>query len=382
MRGGIHPKIGRGFTYFMATLLGLTSAILAGEYSSQAAQAVVPPHAFTIAEDVVYGRSHPVGGTPIKGATPIDRVMDVYLPETYTSTGMPAVVLLHGNPGGSPYPGKRQHGFRPLASDLARLGYATFVVAYPFFGLVEAKTATRHIRANAEVYGINPNHIAALGHSLGSNLSMRLAVTGDEQGQPNSAEKKDPANNWGVSAKVNAAILVGGGAASRPYEEFDPQDPPLCFVHGTADPLAPFKQALKRTLVCQDTGIPYAFLRVEGMGHKVPSPRRVVAFGQTFVEFLDAFLRSHMLGEADTGTTTLFVATQGKGSVALTPEHAIYPQGTAVTLTATPAARHSFLHWRGDVESDTPTISFVMESNRQVIAVFEKKKRRRRLNQD
>jgi acetyl esterase/lipase len=319
-----------------------------------------------VVRDVVYGRSHP------DGAPPVDLVMDVYTPAKPADAPRPALLMLHGNPGDSPYPGGRQHGFREQARYFAQQGYGVFVVAYPFFGAIQVKTAVRHIRANAATYGLAPDRIACLGHSLGSNLAMRSAVTDEDHEMPNSAEKADPLNNWGVSGKTNAAILVGGGAAPRPYEEFDAQDPPICFVHGTADTSAPFEQALMRRGICQRTNVRYAFLRIEGMGHSVPLSREEVAFGRTtFGEFVDAFLRVFMLGETDGAFVSLSLGLRGKGEVVVEPEHALYPRGQGVTLRAQPAPGFTFSGWKGDVpHASTSQVSLTLDRAKRAEAVF------------
>jgi len=281
-------------------------------------------------EDIVYGRSYP------EGAAPFDLVMDAYLPAKPDATPRPALMFFHGNPGNRPFPGARQHGFGTHAEYFVRHGYAVFVVAYPFFGDVEAKAAVRHVRAKAAEYNVSPDRIAALGHSLGSNLSMRLAVTGEDNAKPNAQEQADPLNHWGTSARVNAAIPVGGGNGPHPIDELDKNDSPLCFVHGTADDVAPIVNALERRRLTQRANIPNAFLRVEGLGHSVPAPDAVVAFGKTFGEFIDAFLRIHMRGQPPENWVALQVTTDCDVDIVLEPEHGLYLKGQEVKITAIP----------------------------------------------
>lgn len=282
--------------------------------------------------DIVYGRCIP------DGAPSYDLVLDAYLPAKTDPAPRPALLLFHGNPGDAPYPGGRQHGFRNAAEYFVRHGYCAFVPAYAFFGTEQAKTAVRHLRANAAQYHIDPNRIAALGHSLGSNLSMRLAVTGEDHAPLNEKEKADPANHWGVSARVNAAILVGGGSGPHPIDQLDSGDPPICFVHGTADDTAPIENALARCQLVSAANIPYAFLRVEGLKHAVPDTGAVVAFGKTFGEFVDAFLRIYMDLDAPNDWAALHIVKPSGVDIQFVPEHALYPNGQEVEVIASTEA--------------------------------------------
>lgn len=318
-----------------------------------------------VIEDIVYGRSHP------EGDEPFDLVMNAYLPEEGTGNKA-ALLLLHGNPGDSPYPNGRQKGYRYHAEWFAKHGYVVFVVAYPFFGIAEAKAAVRHVRAKAADYGVAPDRIAMLGHSLGSNLTMRCAVTGEDHGMPNEAEKADPLNHWGTPGNINVGFLVGGGGAERPYEEFDKNDAPLCYVHGTADDLAPFENAIMRRGITQDAGIPYGFLRVEGMGHKVPHPEAAVAFGKPFAEFVDAFTRVYMMHEDVPDWAALRIEKTGPGRVELEPEHGLYPKGTEVAIRAVPEHSGAAIHWDeslGHAQGDTARIK--MDATRSLAVRFE-----------
>jgi pimeloyl-ACP methyl ester carboxylesterase len=345
--------------------LGIMLVTLLVSSASSAADATDKGLEIETTEDVVFGVSHPTDGTLIQ------RVMDVHTPVGGTVKKRPALLIFHGNPLRAPYPGDRQHRYRDLTGYLVKRGYVCFVVSYPFFGLVEAKTAVRHVRANAEKYGIDPNKIAAFGHSLGSNLTMRLGVTDEDHGPPNGAEQEDPVNNWGVSARVAAAILSGGGNAPRPYEEFDEDDAPICFVHSPSDPLAPFEMALKRRVLFQNANIPYAFLRVEDIGHSVPSSAKEIAFGKSFGELIDAFLSHYLQEKPETSMATLVVKKKGNGTITFDPEHGMYPKGYVVSVSAEPPAGSHFVEWRGDVQSVSSTIEVTMNSSKNLSAIFE-----------
>lgn len=77
----------------------------------------------------------------------------------------------------------------------------------------------------------------------------------------------------------------------------------------------------------------------------------------------------------DTTFTTLFgytlgVTTIANGSVTRTPDQAVYPYGTAVTLVAVPDSGFAFLGWSGDTTATADTIEVVMTADRSYTATF------------
>ena len=67
---------------------------------------------------------------------------------------------------------------------------------------------------------------------------------------------------------------------------------------------------------------------------------------------------------------TLTVNIVGSGTVTKSPDQASYLPGTAVTLTATPAAGWTFSGWQGAVSDVTNTVTLKMNGNKTVTAVF------------
>ena len=175
------------------------------------------PIAVKITEDIVFGVS------TLPDNSTIDRVMDVHTPVDDKTTGRPALILLHGNPGDSPYPGGRQHGFREVADYFTQRGYVCFVVAWDLrqghqnaFQPIEMAVA--HIRSKAKEYGIAPNRIGVLGGSYGSRQACTLAT----------------ANFVDEKARVQACVMWAGGM-SYP-QDCDQNDAPILLTYGTADP--------------------------------------------------------------------------------------------------------------------------------------------------
>lgn len=61
----------------------------------------------------------------------------------------------------------------------------------------------------------------------------------------------------------------------------------------------------------------------------------------------------------------------GAGIVSLNPSGGYYIAGTTVTLTALPNSGYTFISWSGDIQSNNPTISLIMDTNKNITANFE-----------
>jgi hypothetical protein len=67
---------------------------------------------------------------------------------------------------------------------------------------------------------------------------------------------------------------------------------------------------------------------------------------------------------------TLSVSTSGQGSVSLYPSGGVYDAGTTVQLTANAASGWYFDHWTGSLSGSNNPTAIVMNSNKNVTAVF------------
>ncbi len=67
---------------------------------------------------------------------------------------------------------------------------------------------------------------------------------------------------------------------------------------------------------------------------------------------------------------TLSVTTTGNGTVSKSPNQGLYPHGTVVTLTATPATGWHFVRWSGDTTTTTNPLALTMTSNHSLTATF------------
>ena len=137
----------------------------------------------------------------------------------------------------------------PVAQELSKLGYQSFVVDYrlrPYTqeeGALDLARAVRFVRKNAKIYGIDEQDIAVMGFSAGGILAGEelLHYSGDVNGtaldnsyQPDSLDK--------ISADAGACGMIYSfygrlSVASLDVEEFRSAGlPPTYFCYGTRDP--------------------------------------------------------------------------------------------------------------------------------------------------
>ena len=112
--------------------------------------------------------------------------LNTYVPNRMTENQpkiRPAVIVCPG--GGFDFWSQREG--EPVALRFLSAGYAVFVLDYELNTkhpepLFQACMAIRHLRKNAEKYGVDPNQIGAVGFSAGGHLAGSLATLyGDEE---------------------------------------------------------------------------------------------------------------------------------------------------------------------------------------------------------
>jgi pectinesterase len=120
---------------------------------------------------------------------------------------LPAIVCIHG---GAWQKGEKSN-FRLPAMAVAARGFVTVSIEYrlsdesPFPAQIEdCKAAVRWLRANAETYGIDHNHVGAIGYSAGGHLAALLATSG---GVP---ELEGDGGNSSQSSNIQAAVVMAG----------------------------------------------------------------------------------------------------------------------------------------------------------------------------
>jgi acetyl esterase/lipase len=241
-------------------------------------------------------------------------LLDLYLPEQ-SPAPLPVIVGIHG---GGWAAGSKQGA---PGIGLSGRGYAVACIAYRLSGeaifpaqIEDCKAAVRWLRANAQNYNLDANHIGAIGHSAGGHLSSLLGTSGDVQ-------EFEKGENLDKSSRVQAVCAMSGptdllqmdahALPSAPFKHDAPQspesrliggaiqqnqdkaaranpityitnvDPPFLLVHGEQDPLVPPHQATLLHEALQKSGIESTLRVIPGAGHGVGGPevnRAVEAF--------------------------------------------------------------------------------------------------------
>lgn len=237
--------------------------------------------------------------------------MDILEPTDIPAMNRPALLLLHGGAFNS---GSRNNTeLVQLANDIAKEGVVCFLADYRLedenapapanlgisiaraahAAFVDAKVALRHLRANAESYGIDPNRIAVLGESAGAFSALAAAVT--DAGDFSSDGTNFPVpveNNPAYDPKPNGVISLWGSAAPV-IDDFDPFDPPVMVVHGVIDtqPATLFTEALRIREAARDNDIPLEFYPMLTEGHRAWD---AIIQGNTIAELVVAFVDEYL----------------------------------------------------------------------------------------
>jgi pectinesterase len=131
--------------------------------------------------------------------------MDIYRPNNAWGK-LPAVVCIHG--GGWANGSRESHG--AMAQALASRGYVAATISYRLSGeakfpaqIHDCKAAVRFLRSHADEYGIDADHIGAIGLSAGGHLTALLATSGGV------ADLEGNGGNSQLSSVIQAAVPMG-----------------------------------------------------------------------------------------------------------------------------------------------------------------------------
>lgn len=238
-------------------------------------------------KDLVYAR---VGDRLLK--------LDLYLPDE-DGGPFPVIVWVHG---GAWRQGNR---LNPPSLTLLREGYATVSVEYRLSQeaifpaqIHDCKAAVRWVRANAETYDFDPDHIGAWGASAGGHLVALLGVTAGVEalegdlGHPGQSSAVQAVCDWfgpsdfrhmndrpgamdhdapdsPESQLIGAPIQTHPDLVARanPITYVTPDAPPFLLMHGTADDVVLPNQSELLHAALVAAGVSASLVKLGGMGH-------------------------------------------------------------------------------------------------------------------
>ncbi len=171
------------------------------------------------------------------------------------------------------------------ARSAAKRGYVGFAPDYrvrnrhsskPEDSVADARAALRWIQDNAEELGIDKTRIVVSGNSAGGHLALWTAI---EHAPPGSDPSESPLVKPAgliLSSPVSDTSPESGYAPERlgdhplelsPVHQADEKMPPILLLHGDADKVVPYQQAVNLNARLLETGNDVTFVTVPGGGH-------------------------------------------------------------------------------------------------------------------
>ena len=198
----------------------------------------------------------------------VDLKMDIYQPKDDSEKKRATVVVLHGGAFAAGSKNDTDQKTITYCDSLAARGFVAVAVQYRlgiaasmknntitvdsldfsrtvYRGIQDVRAAIRYLRANAEMYGIEPGQIFLVGNSAGAILSLENIYMDKESEIPEAA-KSDPDlggldayGMQGYSSQANAVAALWG--AVHDPKIIEDVKKPVLLVHGKADSTVVFK---------------------------------------------------------------------------------------------------------------------------------------------
>jgi acetyl esterase/lipase len=254
--------------------------------------------------------------------------LDVYFPEKRADKPLPLLIWIHG--GGWSGGSKSE---QPYLNQLPR-GYVAASIEYRFSQKAEfpaqiqdCQAAIRWLRANAEKYSIDPEHIGVGGASAGGHLAALVGTSGGKKafamvgGHEDQSDRVQavcdifgPTDFWRVVAQADEdkdvkyvfnwnqgdpySKLIGGKLgedkekcdAVSPVHYVSKDNPPFLILHGDRDALVPYAQSVELTDLLADAGVEVTLQRFPGAGHG-GAAFGLPAVGRLTANFFDKHLK-------------------------------------------------------------------------------------------
>lgn len=237
----------------------------------------------------------------------IEMKLDVYRPKVKNPKPLPTLVFIHG--GGWRGGSKEKYSLRVLpwlekGWNFVNVEYRLSAVAKAPAAVEDCRCALRWVVANAKTYAFDVDKIVVSGQSAGGHLALMTGMAADEK----SFDTNCPGEPVKVAAIVNwfgiteVGDLLGGknkmdfarewigldrledGELARlvsPMSYVRRGLPPVITVHGTADPLVPYPQAVRLHEALTKAGVVNQLVTIKDGDHGDFSKKESVrAYGE------------------------------------------------------------------------------------------------------
>lgn len=273
-----------------------------------------PDKSGTIDYDIVYKT---VGDVSLK--------MDIHYPERIGGAA-PAVIYVHG--GGWTAGDKSSGAGVQFIPELVSRGYVVISINYRLAPdarvidqISDVKCSVRYLKARANEYGIDANHIGVIGGSAGGHLVALLGAS--DSGSGLEGDGCFPEQSSRVQAVVD---LFGPADLVTMFESTSPlwlqnvfgaiehdsddikrvspityitsDDPPFLILHGDNDSVVPFEQSEILFEKLQSANVPATLIMVKAAGHgfrPVPAGSTISPseseLTETIADFFDLYLK-------------------------------------------------------------------------------------------
>jgi acetyl esterase/lipase len=216
----------------------------------------------------------------------------------------PAIVFFHGGGWQSPnitqFIWQAEHyRNRGLVAILAEYRVGSVDGTTVEAAILDARSAMRHLKANAGSYGIDPARIVAAGGSAGGHLALGCSMFNSYPPEPADPLNVDPTPaatiNFNPVVDTTAPDGFGGGYFTSQPQLGSPADlvrsglPPSLVMHGTSDSTIPFQQASAFVQSMKNSGNDCELVAYNEQGHGFfnGEPYRSLTIAQA-----DAFLEA------------------------------------------------------------------------------------------
>jgi len=214
--------------------------------------------------------------------------LDVYLPSGFDAQGQqsyPGVLYIHG--GG--WAAGSKNDTPQVMQLLAANGYIVASINYRLAPkhkypaqVEDAQAAMQWFVDHAGEYQVDPQRLAVMGGSAGGHLSLLVGLNRPAASRANIRAIVNifgptdlTTGDWPQAADSLLVQFMGGRldeqgekyAEASPVAHIDAVDPPVLTLHGTKDPLVPFRQAEILHAGLTKAGVISQLEAVEGGGH-------------------------------------------------------------------------------------------------------------------